>query len=100
MAYFLANAGCQFFQQQVVIPRMAPGPFARRDRSVIPGGSVEAVGAIDLYFSFFKEPAGCFDESLVLTLIIRSFGCGKENNRITCMPEHKHFEILPDGWGM
>src|SRR5580692_4703904 len=67
------GAGQDLFHQEPVIQRMVVCPLGRRDRLVVPTVTVQAVGAIDLYLSVLQEPAGCFYQSLVFILIIRSF---------------------------
>ena len=67
------GAGYDLVQDQLVIKRLMPGPAGRGDGLIVPAVGIEAVRAIDLYFSVVQEPACGFNEALVFVLVIGAF---------------------------
>lgn len=94
---FVGCTGRDLFQNQLIVQGVLSGAFGGGNRFVVPGGGVEAVGAIDLDFSRFEELAGGLDEALVFILIVGSAGGGEEDHGVAGMTEHQHFEVPADG---
>ena len=75
-------------------------PVHQGDRLVVPTEGVEAIGAIDLYFPVFEEPAGRLDETHVFILVVGAFGSREQDHRVTRITEYEHFEIPVDDRGV
>lgn len=97
-AGFADGTGDDLVEDEPVVEGLVPGAICGGDRLVVPAEGVEAVGAIDLYFSVLEEPAGGFDEAHVLILVVASFGGREQDQRVTGIAEYEHFELpLDDG---
>ena len=100
MASVLADARVKLFHQQPVVQGMLPCSFSGRYSLIVPAFGIDAVRAVDLYFSIFEKPSGCLDEPLIFVLVIAALGGRKEDYGIACMPEYEHLKVSAKRGGM
>jgi hypothetical protein len=96
----MANSWIYVFQKKLIVQSMLVSSFAGRDGFVVPALGVDAVGAIDLYFPVFQEPSGCFDEALILVLVVAALGSGEKDDGVARMAESQHLKFPANGGGV